>query len=129
MGINPHWLVLLFWSEPLIFLIQIRNFLSADVLFTMAVSSSTRSAFLHDSNVHDFKTIFEPSFNIQEVDYNLLNKYVVYKVNQYRVINIGDYSLWESIQIDFMKFELEDFDQLDNTTFRIFRDYCSLHGF
>ena len=95
----------------------------------MAGPSSTRSAFSHDPEVHDFNALFEPSFNVREADYNLLNKYVVYKVNQYRAMNIEDYSLWESIQMDFVKFEAEHFDQLSNAILRVFRDYCYPHGF
>lgn len=55
--------------------------------------SSIRSALLHNLEVYNFKILFGPSLNIQEVDYDLLNKYVVYKVNQYQAINIEDYSL------------------------------------
>ena len=80
------------------------------MLFTIASPSSTRSVFSHNLKVHDFNALFELSFNIQKADYNLLNKYVIYKVNQYQAINIEDYSLWESIQIDFMKFEAKYFD-------------------
>lgn len=28
-----------------------------------------------------------------------------------------------------MKFEVEYFDQLDNTTLKVFSNYCYLHGF
>ena len=122
--------LLQFRSEPLIFFqyefeIPYQQFW----LFTMAGPSSIRSAFSHDPEVHDFKILFGPSFNVQEANYNLLNKYVVYKVNQYRAMNIEDYSLWESIQMDFVKFEAEHFDELDNATLRVFRDYCYPHGF
>lgn len=58
----------------------------------MAGPSSIRSAFMHDSEVHNFKSSFRPSFNFQKADYNLFNKYVVYKVNQYQAINIKDYN-------------------------------------
>ncbi|MCJ1344272.1 hypothetical protein MMC31_002475 [Peltigera leucophlebia] len=95
----------------------------------MASPSSIRSAFSHDPEVHDFKILFGPSFNVQEADYDLLNKYVVYKVNQYRAMNIEDYSFWESIQMNSVKFEAEHFDELDNATLRVFRDYCYPHGF
>ncbi len=95
----------------------------------MAGLSSIRSALLYDPEVHNFKILFGPSYNIQEANYNLLNKYIVYKVNQYQAIDIKDYSLWEFIQMNFVKFEAEYFDQLDNATLRVFRDYCYLHRF
>ena len=31
--------------------------------------------------------------------------------------------------MDFVKFEAEHFDRLDNATLRVFRDYCYPHGF
>ena len=95
----------------------------------MAGPSKIRSVLSHDPEVHNFKIFFGPSFNIQKANYNLLNKYVVYKVNQYWVINIEDYSLWESIQMDFEKFVAEYFDKLNNAILKVFRHYCYLHGF
>lgn len=95
----------------------------------MAGLLSIKSAFLYKLEVQDFKILFRPSFNVQVTDYNLLNTYVIYKVNQYQVLNIKDYSLQDFIQIDFMRFQVEYFDQLDNTTLRVFRDYYYLHRF
>ncbi len=95
----------------------------------MAGPSRIKSALSYDPEVHDFKVLFGPSFNVQEADYDLLNKYVVYKANEYRVMNIEDYSFWKSIQMDFVKFEAKHFDQFDNAILRVFRDYCYLHGF
>lgn len=84
---------------------------------------------MYDSEVQDLKILFGLRFNVQKADNDLLNKYVVYKVNQYRAMNIEDYSLWGFIYIDFMKFRAEHFDELDNATLRVFRDYCYLHRF
>lgn len=44
-------------------------------------------------------------------------------------MNIKDYSLWKFIQIDFVKFETEHYNQLDNATLRVFQNYCYPHGF
>ena len=44
-------------------------------------------------------------------------------------MNIEDYSLWEFIQIDFVKFEAKYFDELYDATLRVFRDYCYPYGF
>ncbi len=71
----------------------------------MVGTSNNKSMFLYNLKVYNFKILFEPSLNIQEADYNLFNKYIVYKVKQYQAMNIEDYSFWEFIQIDFMKFE------------------------
>ncbi len=95
----------------------------------MAGPSSIKSIFSYDSEVYNFKILFRSSLNIQETNYNLLNKYVIYKINQYQAINIEDYSLSRSIQIDFLKFEAIYFNELDNATLRVFRDYCYPHRF
>lgn len=57
----------------------------------MASLLSIKTIFLHDLEVHNFKIFFKLNFKIQETNYNLLNKYILYKVNQYQVINIEDY--------------------------------------
>ncbi len=44
-------------------------------------------------------------------------------------MNIEDYSPWEFIQMDFVKFEAEHFNLLDNATLRDFRDYYYLQRF
>lgn len=91
--------------------------------------SSIRSIFLQNSKVSNLKIIFKFSFNVQKVDYNLFNKYVIYQVNQYKAMNIEHYSLYKFIQIDFVKFEVKYFDKLDNITLRAVRDYYYLHKF
>lgn len=57
----------------------------------MAGLSGIRSIFSYNLEVYNFKILFRPSFNFQEADYNLLNKYIIYKVNQYQAINIKNY--------------------------------------
>lgn len=84
---------------------------------------------MHSPEVYNFKILFRFSFNVQEADYNLLNKYVIYKVIQYQAMNIEDYSFWESIQIDFVKFEEEHFNKSDKAILRVFRDYCYPYRF
>lgn len=55
--------------------------------------------------------------------------YVVYKVNQYQVMNIEGNNFGESIQIDFMKFEVKHFNVFDIAILRDYKDYCYPHGF
>lgn len=82
---------------------------------------------MYNPEVYNFKTLFGPNLNIWEADYNLLNKFVIHKFIQYQVINIKDYSLWKSIQIDFVKFEVKHFDKLDNAILKVFKDYYYLY--
>ncbi|MCJ1346234.1 hypothetical protein MMC31_004449 [Peltigera leucophlebia] len=56
-------------------------------------------------------------------------EFVIHRFNQYAALNAEDYRLWNCIQMDFRKFEAEHFDELDNATLRVFRDYCYPHGF
>lgn len=84
--------------------------------------SSIKNAFLYDLEIYDFKTFFRPSFNIQKTNYNLRNKYFIYKVNQCPTMNGKYYNLQEFIWIDFVKFEIEYFNQLDNTILQVFRN-------
>lgn len=69
---------------------------------------------LHDPEINNLKILFECKFNFQKADNNLLNKYAIYKFNQYAEINIKDYYLSDSIQMDFANFQVKHFDELDN---------------
>ncbi len=44
-------------------------------------------------------------------------------------MNVEDYCLWDFIQMDFAEFEARHFDELNNTTWRVVRDYCYLYEF
>ena len=82
----------------------------------MSRPPSILSASLHNLEVNNLNILFSPNFDIQTADFDLFNKYVIYKFNQYVVGNIKDYSLWDSIQMDFANFEAKRFDELDNAT-------------
>lgn len=59
----------------------------------MANLSSIKSTFFYNLEVHDYRILIRHSFNIKESDYDILNKYVIYKANEYQAINIKDYCL------------------------------------
>lgn len=44
-------------------------------------------------------------------------------------MNIENYGLWKSIQIDFVKFKIKYFNKLDNAILRVFRVYYYLYRF
>ena len=75
---------------------------------------SISSAALHDSKTNDLKTLFACGLDFQTADHDLINNYIVHQVNQYAARNLKDWSLWDSIQIDFAEFEAKHFDELDN---------------
>ncbi len=82
----------------------------------MADASSISSIALHDLKANDLKTPFACSLDFQTADHELINNYIVYWVNQYSARNFKDWSLWDSIQIDFAEFEAKHFDELDDNT-------------
>ena len=94
-----------------------------------SISSALSNARSQDQEAADLKILFGPSFNIQIADLDLLNKYVIYKFNQYATVNTKDYSLWDSIEMDFAKFEAKNFDELDSATWKVIKEYCYPHGF
>ncbi len=47
----------------------------------MADPSNIRNTFLYNPKVNNLKILFGFSFNIKKTDYNLFNKYIIYKVN------------------------------------------------
>ena len=95
----------------------------------MAGPSSISSAASHDSKANNLKTLFARGLDFQTADHDLINNYIVHRVNQYAARNLEDWSLWDSIQMDFAEFEAKHFDELDNDTWGVIRDYCYPHGF
>lgn len=60
----------------------------------------------------------------------MINKYTIYKFNhKYIEMNIKDYYLLNLIKIDFAKFEVKYFDELNNATKRVVKDYSYIYGF
>lgn len=56
--------------------------------------------------------------------------YTIYKFNyEYVEMNFKNYHLWNFVQIDFEKFEVREFNELNNTTWKVIRDYCYIHRF
>lgn len=44
-------------------------------------------------------------------------------------MNIEDHCFWNFIPMDFAKFEIQHFNELDNITMKIIQDCCYLHSF
>ncbi len=72
-------------------------------------TSSILSIPLHDLNAN-LKILYDNSVDTETIDYDIYNKYTIYKFNQYAVTNVIDYSLWDCIEVAFEKFELKHFD-------------------
>ena len=90
----------------------------------MASFLNTSSVHLYDQDVVNLKTLFTQGFDFQTTNCDIINQYTIYKFNhEYAEINVEDYCFWDSIQKDFVEFEARYFDELNNTTWKIVRDY------
>ena len=78
--------------------------------------SSISSAFSHDPEVVNLKILFANGMDIKTADYDILNKYVIHKFNQYAAANAKNFNLWDYIQVDFKMFEAKHFDDFDGLT-------------
>jgi hypothetical protein len=61
------------------------------------------------------KILFVNDLNIDNVNSNIINKYVIYLFNKYAAANIQNYDLREAIQVDFSRFKIEHFNYLKET--------------
>ena len=98
-------------------------------MFTIEGASSIASAALHDSKANNLKTLFARGLDFQTADHDLINNYIVHWVYQYTAKNLENWSLWDSIQMDFAEFEANHFDELENNTWGVIRDYCYPYRF
>ncbi len=90
---------------------------------------SISSTVSYDSKANNLQTLFTHGLDFQTVDYDFINNYIVYRVNKYVARNHEDWNFWDSIQMDFAEFEAKHFDELENDTWGVIRDYCYPHGF
>lgn len=58
----------------------------------MVIVLSIWNAFLYDFKVN-LKIYFDNSIDIETIDYNILNKYMIHKFNQYAATNAEDYTI------------------------------------
>lgn len=63
----------------------------------------------------DLKIFFDNNIDIEIIDYNIFNKYAIYKLNQYAVTNAKNYNPWNCIQVNSKKFKVKYFDKFYNS--------------
>lgn len=83
----------------------------------------------HNNKAANLKFFFAYSFDIQKLDTDLLDQWVIHGDNIYAGTNVEDYELWACIQMNFQKFVTKDFDILDSSIGRRIREYYYLHRF
>lgn len=114
------------------FVIQIRNFLldknfrnsnkypslsfTLPKLFTIANFLIVSNIYIHNTKTTNLEVLFAQRSNIKTADNDLINKCIIHRFNHYKAFNTPDWSLQYYIQIDFEKFEVKYFDQIDSPT-------------
>jgi hypothetical protein len=73
------------------------------------------SSSLLRSDLSDFEKLFDNDLDIDKTDKKSLNKYVIYRLNQYIMLSSVNYHLWIFIQADFAEFIEKHFNQLNDT--------------
>ncbi len=95
----------------------------------LSISNAHSHVLSYNNEVTYLKVFFAHGFDIQTIDPNLLNKWVIHRFNICAATNVEDYELWICIRTDFKKFETKHFNILDNSTWRSIREYCYLYRF
>lgn len=54
--------------------------------------SNIFSVFLYDTKTANLKILFAQRFKVQRNNHHLLNKFIIYKFNQYIALNVENYS-------------------------------------
>lgn len=85
-------------------------------MFIIASPLSVSSNLLHNPKTTNLEVFFAQRFNIQIADHDLINKFVIQKLNQYTALNANDYQLWNCIEMNFEKFEAKYFNDIDSFT-------------
>ena len=95
----------------------------------LSISSAYSYVPSHNYETADFKAIITHGFNVQTTDYDMINKYIIHKLNQYTAANTENFSLWTCIQVDFEKFEAQHFVKLYGSTWNMIMHYCYPYGY
>ncbi len=89
-----------------------------------SISSTHSYTPTYDNKATDLKT-----FDFQITDQEINNKYAIHKFNLYEVVNNENFNFWIYIQVNFEKFEMRHFNELDSSTWKKIISYCYLHRF
>jgi hypothetical protein len=99
-------------------------------------SSSTNNFFeifhsAENDNRIDFDTnaLFENELNLVTANRKLLNKYVIYLLDQWDLNNWKDYFLWKIIQNNFERWIEAHFDQLNINIWIALKNFCYTHDY
>jgi hypothetical protein len=77
--------------------------------------NSNPSSPLLSSGLSDFEKQFDNGLDLDKADKKTLNKYVIYRLTQYTLLDSVDYDLWIFIQADFADFIEKHLNQLNES--------------
>jgi hypothetical protein len=77
----------------------------------------------------DVKTFFCNDIDLDKANYHILNRYVIYQVSQYAILDIENYDLWICIQTNFVFFIENHLNQWNKSIWKILLDYCYSHEY
>jgi hypothetical protein len=100
---------------------------STTLINSMNVSISFSS--LLNSNLSDFEKQFDNDLNLDKADKKTFNKYVIYRLTQYTLLDSVNYDLWISIQTDFADFIEKHLNQLNESIWKNLLNYCYSHDY
>lgn len=75
------------------------------------------------------KIFFAQVLNFEMTDYDMINKYAIYKINQYITANMKDFNLWNSIQDNFKKLKVRHYDKFESNIQNFVRNYYYRHEY
>jgi hypothetical protein len=78
--------------------------------------NSNSSSSILSSGLPDFEKQFGNGLDLDKADKKTLNKYVIYRLTQYTLLDSVDYGLWIFIQADFADFIEKHLNQLNEST-------------
>lgn len=69
-----------------------------------------------DNNVTNPETLFRNGLDLNNADRHIINKYVIYVLDQWAASNSEDYALWEGIQMEFSSWTQDRLNQISCPT-------------
>ncbi len=132
---NSHWSVCTFRSDFFRYSSIISSSSSTAMSFSTLIAEtnfikiSNLSSSLLSSDLSDFEKQFDNDLDLDKADKKTLNKYVLYRLTQYTLLDSVDYGLWIFIQADFANFIEKHLNQLNESIWKSLLDYCYSHDY
>jgi hypothetical protein len=91
--------------------------------------NSNSSSSLLSSDLSDFEKQLNNDLDVDKTDKKTLNKYVLYRLTLYTLLDSVDYDLWIFIKADFADFIEKHLNQLNESIWKSLLNYCYFHDY